>query len=58
MVTHPFTAAAPMRWSDSAHGERQRSDKIGLNLGKKPAETIWGYLWGHFWCLAAQRIDS
>jgi hypothetical protein len=35
-----------MRWSDSTHGKRRRSYEIGLNLGKKSAETIWGYLWG------------
>jgi len=47
-----------MRWSGSTHGERLKSDKIGLNLAKKPAEAIWGYLWGHFWRLAAQAINS
>ena len=47
-----------MRWSDSTHGERLKSAKICLNLAKKPGEVIWGYLWGHFWRLAAQRIDS
>jgi hypothetical protein len=34
-----------------------RSDKICPNLAKKPGEVIWGYLWGHFWRLAAQRMD-
>jgi hypothetical protein len=46
-----------MRWSDSKHGERLKSDKICLNLAKKPGEVIWGYLWGHFWRLATQPID-
>jgi hypothetical protein len=46
-----------MRWSDSTHGERRKSDKIGLNFAKKSAEAIWGYLWGHFWRLAEQAID-
>ena len=47
-----------MRWPDSTHGERLKSDKICLTLAKKPGELIWGYLWGHFWRLAAQTIDS
>jgi hypothetical protein len=34
-----------MRWSDSTHGERRKNGKIGLNLAKKSAEAIWGYLW-------------
>jgi len=46
-----------MRWSDSAHGERLKSAKICRNLAKKPGEVIWGYLWGHFWRLAAHDID-
>jgi hypothetical protein len=47
-----------MRWSNSTHGERRGNGKIGLNLAKKSAEANWGYLWGHFWRLAAQAIDS
>jgi len=47
-----------MRWSDSTRGERLKSVKICLNLLKRPGEVIWGYLWGHFCRLAAQRIDS
>ena len=39
-------------------GERLKSVKICRNLAKKPGEVIWGYLWGHFWRLAAQGIDS
>jgi len=46
-----------MRWSDLTHGERRKSDKIGLNQAKKSAEAIWGYLWGHFRRLATQPID-
>jgi hypothetical protein len=46
-----------MRWSASTHGERLKSGKIGLNLAKKSAEAIWGYLWGHFGRLAKYSID-
>jgi len=46
-----------MLWSDSAHGERQKSDKIRLNLAKESAEAISGYLWGHFRRLATQVVD-
>jgi hypothetical protein len=46
-----------MRWSDSTHGERRKNGKNGLDPDKKSAEAIWGYLWGHFWRLAAQAIE-
>ena len=46
-----------MRWSDSTHGERPKNVKLGLDPGKKSAEEIWGYPWGHFWRLAKQGID-
>jgi hypothetical protein len=46
-----------MRWSDSAHGERLKSDKICLNLAERPGGLIWGYLWGHFWRLATQVVE-
>jgi hypothetical protein len=46
-----------MRWSDLTHGERRKNGNIGLNLAKDSAEAIWGYLWGHFWRLAAQAIE-
>jgi hypothetical protein len=41
-----------MRWSDSAYGERRKSDGIDLNPAQDSAETVWGYLLGHFKRLA------
>jgi hypothetical protein len=40
-----------------ARGERLKIVKICRSLAKKPGDVIWGYLWGHFWRLAAQAID-